>query len=57
MYIVYEDYNVSLGEMIKMKTTLKQNFAEDEVLEFLRGVCNGLIFLQDNGYKNYAISK
>ena len=48
---------MSLGEMIKMKTTLKQNFAEDEVLEFLRGVCNGLIFLQDNGYKNYAISK
>lgn len=57
LYIVYEDYNASLGEMLKMKINLKQNFTEDEVLEFLRGVCNGLIFLQDNGYKNYTITK
>jgi hypothetical protein len=23
----------------------------------LRGICNGLLFLQDNGYKNYAVTK
>lgn len=23
----------------------------------MKGVCSGLLFLQDNGYKNYTISK
>jgi hypothetical protein len=23
----------------------------------IRGVCNGLVFLSDNGYKNYTVTK
>lgn len=56
---MYEDFDVSLGDMVKMrgKGQGKGNFGEEEVLECLRGVCNGLIFLQDNGYKNYTVCR
>ena len=40
-----------------MRGEQKKQFGEDQILEMIRGVCNGLVFLNDNGYKNYAVTK
>ena len=43
--------------MIQTRMARKQPFTQQEIISILSGACNGMIFLQDNGGKNYTISK
>lgn len=57
MYVIYEDYNANLHDLIKIKNNVKEGFQEEDVVELLRAVSNAIVFLNDHGFKNYAITK
>lgn len=60
LYSIYEDYAASLGEMEASRSQDKTNereFPEEEILDMIRGAVNGLLFLCDNGCRNYSFTK